>query len=248
MPPENDGKTPIVPAGTGKDMFGKTQPLYAPNTFGQGSAAPHANDGQTAQPNQQQAPPGATFADLAAKKGWASPDDMAKSYANLESSHTKKSMELSDLMDARLGNQSAPQSQSGTQQSEKSYTPDEALAIVDRLIDSRVAPLREQLAIRETFKTEEDMQYAPQVAELVKKNPTIPWDVALKAVKYDTAASKLQEVNAQNQSHEAAQKEKAQAASGGNRSQSASNVQAIMSDKSIPWKEKDRIMREHFGR
>lgn len=250
MSTENDGSTShvVIPAGTEKNLFGSTQAF---KTTEQVVAAPDTSKGgETTQANSGEgAQQGTTFAELAAKKGFKTADDLAKAYGELEVHATKKSMELSELATAKaegLKNSTGAGQGNGTS-TKTDYSPDEALAIVGRLIDERVAPIQEQLAIRETFKNQDDMQFAPAVAELVRKNPSIPWDVALKAVKYDTVATTAAEAKARKDAETNALREKAQAGSSNQRIAPQSNLGAMISDKNVPFKEVQKAMREQFS-
>lgn len=251
MATENDGSgsNVVIPAGTEKNLFGGTQAFNVE----QPAAAPDANKGgETTQANNNAtgSQTGTTFAELAAKKGFKSADDLAKSYAELEAHATKKSMELSELVTARTEGLRATEHANqgnGNSSGKADYTPDEALAIVGKLIDERVAPIREQLAIRETFKNQEDMQFAPAVAELVKKNPQIPWDVALKAVKFDTVAATAAQASARKVQETNELKDRAQAGSSNTRIAPEKNLAGMITDKNVPFKEVQKAMREAFS-
>lgn len=255
MPSDNNTTAPIVPAGTGKNLFGSTMafPNPAANT-GEQTTTPEANkEGETTQPVQSNAPQGITFAELAAKKGFKDPDALASAYANLETSHTKKSMELSDLVAVRSSagkdGTATPAAAAQAQQhlEREGYSPEEAVAIVRRMIQEEVAPVKETLAIRETFKNQDDMQYAPAVAELVRKNPTIPWDVALKAVKHDDLVAKVTTEAAQKTSRTETLRVQANAGSPDNRMSREINLDSIVKDKNVPFKEVQKMMKEHFS-
>lgn len=249
MPEENNGDAPIIPAGTQRNLYGSTM-AFAPT--GEQTPAPTAQtrEGETTPTAQTDAPKGTTFAELAAKKGFRDADALAAAYANLETSHTAKSMELSELVKVRQeGARATPQAQERAQQAleDKGYTPDEAITIVKKLIQEEVAPVKEQLAIRETFRNPDDMQHAPAVAELVRKNPTIPWDAALKLVKYDILAAKASEGEALKKSHTDNLRTQTQAGSPNNRMSREVNLDSIVRDKNIPFKEVQKMVREHFS-
>lgn len=237
---DNDNSAPIVPAGTEKNMFGNNM-AFQPKEQGEAVSPQTETETQTVQEGST----GVTFQELAAKKGFKTPDDLARSYANLEQSHTKKSMELSELAEIKL---SKPQAQEKVQQLEnQGYTQDEAINIVKKLIHDELAPFKEQIAIKETFKNEEDMSYAPQVAELVKRNPTIPWDVALKSVKYDAVVNKLTTEQANRKSQEQNLKERSQVASSGASPRQETNLGSLVNDRTVPFNEVRRIMKDKFS-
>lgn len=249
MSTENDGSgsNVVIPAGTEKNLFGSTQGFKTE----QPAAAPDASKGgETTQAKTDQGGTAVTFADLAAKKGFKTSDDLAKAYAELEVHATKKSMELSDLVTAKAeGVKTAADAHQGNGNSsgKSDYTPDEALALVRSLITSEVAPIRERLAIADTFKEPGDMQFAPAVAELVRNNPNIPWDVALKSVKFDAVAGKVTAFDAQKIKETNDLKDKAQAGSQNQRIAPDKNLAGMVADKNIPFKEVQKAMREAFS-
>lgn len=237
---DNDNNAPVIPAGTENNMYGDTMAFQPKET--EKAVSPQI---ETVTQPVNEASTGTTFQELAAKKGFKSEDDLARAYAELERSHTKKSMELSELAEIKL---SKPHVQEKVQQLEnEGYTQDEAINIVRKLIQDEVAPLREQLAIKETFKNEEDMVYAPQVAEVIRKNPSIPWDVALKSVKYDAVQNKLNTEQATRKSQEMNLKERAQATSTGTSPRQDSNLGTLVNDKTIPFREVQKMMKEKFS-
>ena len=185
-----------------------------------------------------------TFDELAAKKGFKSADDLAKSYMELEKSHTKQSMDYNDLLEAKQSASGMDRAVETVQNANPGMEQDEAVKIVQRMIDKSISPIKEQLAIKDTFKTDEDRKYVSQVAELVKKNPTIPWDVALDTVKYREGLR-----NTQNSVQDTAnvKQSASQPDSSSVGMKKGVNIEDVVRDKSIPFSEVQKIMKERFS-
>ena len=246
---DNIGQAPIIPQGTQATVYGT--PNFTPEQRGQANTVPTTDEvGKTAQANPDNAPEGSTFAELAAKKGFKSADDLAKSYAELESRQTKQSMELSELMKARQEGQvsqnQAQQIVSQVMDENPDMSQDEAVKIVQKMIDKAVSPIREELAIQKTFKNPEDMQYAAEVASLVRENPTIPWNVALDAIKFRKSGERLKEEGRKEAYSNIQQKQSGQSDSIQSGQKRQVDIAQIVSDKSIPFSEVQKIMRETF--
>lgn len=142
---------------------------------GQVQSPPLNNDGQNPSLSNtpaQNGQPGTTFAELAAKKGFKSPDDLAQSYDHLE---------------RKLGSQgSAPApspSPSGQQQPTTTSTPSGKSPIEQRL----EALEQEREILRLERKYADLPQFADQVLAKVRQSPGLPLEDAYKAVKYDAA-------------------------------------------------------------
>lgn len=247
---------PIIPAGTEPNLFGKKeafrpkeegQVVDVPTTDTKIEEKPQTNSTDASQTGVQES----TYEELAAKKGFSSPDDLAKAYANLEIDATKKSMTISELINVKFGNEPeatpAPTPVQAPVQQDN-YTQDDAVKIVQGLIDKSIKPLLEKQAVTETFKNPEDMQYAGDVAKIVKDNPNIPWDVALKSVKYDKGASALKEEGKQEAYNNIQNKQAVQANSvpvGTKEPMNAQRLQEIINDPNIPFQQVEKIMNEH---
>lgn len=113
------------------------------------------SDGATSQ--GEEAPKGTTFQELAAKKGWKSPDDMAKSYREIESHSTKVSQKASDLEKEFFNREpSAPSQQ---------MPDDAALQELDKFVNERVK--KEVQAIRSEW---QDREARRELREVMDKN------------------------------------------------------------------------------
>ena len=135
-----------------------------------------------------------TFNELAAKKGWKTPDDLAKAYANLEGHSTKTSQEKSELEKAFFN--AKPNEQTSV------ATDDVALQELDKFVNQRVtneiSKIRAEWQDRESRRELRDTidknpdfgKYAQDVKELKSKYPGMPFDEAYtvaKALKGDLA-------------------------------------------------------------
>lgn len=112
-------------------------------------------DGATSE--GQEAPTGTTFQELAAKKGWNSPDDLAKAYRELESHSTKISQKASDLEKEFFSKQESSPSQQPTE--------DAALQELDKFVNERVK--KEVQAIRSEW---QDREARRELREVMDKN------------------------------------------------------------------------------
>lgn len=247
---DNDKTAPVIPAGTEPNMYGSTMAFQAKDEGQAEVTSPNNPEGEAKPELPQPAtetPARSSFEELATKKGFKSPDDMANAYSNLEKDNTQKSMDLSDLQKAK---------EEGIPEATPVYdeiNQDEAVKIVQTMIDKQVSPIKEKLAIAETFKNKDDMVYAPQVAELVKKNPGIPWDVALDAVKARSIPQATQQATEKAQEETYATIQQKQAAQtdnvrvGSKETYDTSQLNDIIADKNIPFSEVQKIMKEKYS-
>jgi len=247
---ENTGDAPVIPAGTEKNLYGLNQ---FPQETGKAPNSVPTNEeaqGETAPANPENAPQGTTFEELAAKKGFKSADDLAKSYAELEKSHTKQSMDISELMKARQQEPSqAAQAQmvQKVQDDNPDMSQDEAIQIVEKLISKQVSPLKEELEILRTFKSEEEQRLAPQAAQIVKENPGISWKLALEIAQSRTSSERLKEQGTQEAYQSIQKKQAVQADSVQTGIKKEVNLEDLVNNKDIPFSEVQKIMKQRFN-
>lgn len=182
-------------------MDNTQDPVVAPQ---QGEAQPTVEQMPDVQPVEVPAEPSKSsdetnFESVAAKKGFKTPDDLAKAYANLESQNTKVSMKA-----AELEKQFFPDSPKTTEQRvEKAYSDDEQKALSElRSFISReaVEPLKQEFDLKlrtelakielsQVIKDNPDFaNYANEVKEFKSKYPDMPFREAYtfaKALKGD---------------------------------------------------------------
>lgn len=174
---------PIVPFGTEKPLSQipkDTLPRPSPQT-----QMPEPQVQQvTAETIHSNAVEGTiTFGELAVRKGFKSPDDMAKAYANLESQTKRVEATLSDAMQARIEAQRPFEEQKSI---EEVNSTEDALRIVDSRIDKRVNAVVDKIDYQmHILSHPDDQQYASDAIRIVKDNPGISWNVAFRAAKAD---------------------------------------------------------------
>ena len=241
-PLENSG-APVIPAGTNPTVYGTK--AFTQEQSGQ--AQPLPNSPSTVQAN---APEGTTFAELAAKKGFSSPDDMAKAYSNLESHNKKVEMTAADIIKQVYENQPAtsvgPIPPVTPQQAQGEA---EAIKIVQSIVDSKMKPLQEKVALQELFLNKKDApQYANGIATAVKENPGISWEAAYKLAKFDALQQQAVEQTQTKTQATATLKREVMAGNGSPaQSRGGPDVRSIIKDRSIPFKEVDRMVREYLS-
>lgn len=247
---DNPG-APVIPAGTQPTAFGGKSFNSNGTPFsgnaplqnqGQGTPSPAASFSQNATQSQD-APEGTTFADLAAKKGFASPDDLAKAYANLETHNKRVEMTAADIL-----KEISPVPAQAPVAPPQPVSPDDAaINIVKSIVQSETRPLQQQIELQNLFmKNPDAVQYAPGLAKAVKENPGISWEGAYKIAKFDSleqSAQKNQQVQRQQTDQLRTQ---TLVGSPSPTERGGPDVRSIIKDRSVPFKEVDRIVRDYL--
>ena len=244
---------PIIPAGTSKSGGGK--PAYDPlieimaRDNGQAGEAPEASQSvaKTQQTSETMVPTGTTFAELAAKKGFNSPDDLAKAYIEAEQQKTRVEMGLSELI--KLRNESQP-AESEVDQLNVESTDEDAVKVVEKVVRRFTRPLEDRLALQDLFfKNPDAKDFASVMAKVVKDNPGITWDAAYKVAKFDTLSKDEREKGRQEAYSNIQQKQVGTVESqrSATISKDTRNLEDIIRDRSIPFQEVQRIMKERFS-
>lgn len=168
-----------------------------------------------------------TFEELAVKKGFKSPDDLAKSYVNLESQTKRVEATLTDAIDARI--QTNPEEKIEPQAGNIDADQD-ALKIVDARITNKMRTMEDTMDYKlHLIQTPGDQQYAVEAIKVVKENPGIKWSTA-----FDAARARMNKTVTQNARQEGAneayakieQKQDAQVLEGSQNRPGAFNVQS----------------------
>ena len=253
MDNDNQG-APIIPAGTTKMGGGVTyDPLVASKEFGQAPQSPDSGKPQSApegtgqsSPDNAVGEPSTTFEELAAKKGFKSADDLAKAYANLESQNTRVEMGLSELI--KLRSEGQPQEESVIEP-ENIQSNEDALKVVERFIKKHTQPLEDKFELQNLFMSSPDAKnYAPAMAQIVKTRPNISWADAYKLAKFDSLEKNSREAGRREAYQNIERKESATAAPARpTAARDTRPVDELIKDKSIPFAEVQRIMRERFA-
>lgn len=257
---DNTGNAPVIPAGTEPNVFG-TNKFSQDN--GQANAVPTQGKKQviqTSQTNSQNASQDTaeaetTFEGLATKKGFKSVDDLAKSYTELETKLGKKeSIDQAELLQAKIQAQQDFEGKTQKQMTQQlqevnpDMPQDEAVKIVQGMIDKAISPLKEKLAIQDTFKNPEDMKFASDVAKIVRNNPNVPWDVALDAVKQRQMSKETIKAEGRNEAYQTIQqKQSGQSDIVQTGTKNQPNLEQIINDKNMPFSEIQKIMKERFS-
>lgn len=244
---------PVIPAGTTAVGGAAYDPLAAAAGAGQAARVPDSS--QAAGENQQQvtdAPPEGqgAFAELAAKKGWSSPDDMARSYSELEGRNTRVEMGLSEIIKLR---EQASQNQTPevTVNPSQVQSPDDAVKVVENIVRKVTRPLQDQIELQQLFLTHPDAkQYAEGIGRAIKENPGISWDSAYKIAKFDAGGQAVQQARQEGKQEAYQTIAQKQSANVGTAKPAAAKearpLDELIRDKSIPFREVQRIMRERF--
>ena len=108
---------------------------------------------------------------------YKSPDDLESAYRELQRHSTQVEMERAELR------RSAP---TPTDSSGQLLGDQEALGLLNRLIDDRVRPIKEKAELNDMFTRFPDFgNYATKVAGEIGKAPNLSWEQAYKIVKFD---------------------------------------------------------------
>ena len=250
-PMDNENQAPVIPSGT--EPIGNDGTITSRDTVGQA----HQNSPTQVQSesvgslNAQQ--PGevqassieTTFAELAAKKGWQSPEDMAKAYAHLESHNTKVEMSMAELANARETEEQELPQESSNESVGPVESHDEALRVVQNIVKQQTKPLQDQIALMNLFNKSPDAKnYATQMAKVVKDNPGVSWEVAYKAAKFDDVSK---QANVQGTQEAQDMQQLKQAAITGVAKptpRDTRSVESLVEDKSIPLSEIRKMILE----
>ena len=240
---------PIIPAGTESMHNAVYNPLPQVNR-GQAAVLPSTDkssfDERVAQQSSEtDAPRGTTFDDLAAKKGFKSADDLAAAYQNLESQNKRVEMSLSELVDSRL--QSPATDDVSPEELANAQSQEAALKIVEKVVRKFTRPLEDKLALQDLMaKNPDATQYASEMAKLVKNNPGIGWDVAYKAAKFDQLAVQARD-EGRTEAYRGIQKKQAFTVEAPKAVVKDSKpLLDLIKDRSVPFSEVSRIMKERF--
>lgn len=245
---DNEKQAPVIPAGTEPTVFGT--PTFTQEQSGQAEPSPVADQKaaqQEAQQDSGKAPQQeTTFAELAAKKGFKSPDDLAKAYANLESQNTRVEMGLSDLM--RLREQSQPgETEDLAAVDQEIQTQEQALKVVEKVVRRFTRPLEDKIALQELFfKHPDATQYAAEIGKAIKDNPGITWESAYKVAKFDALQNTARE-QGREEAYQTMEKKQLASVQPTRPAEQATNLRDLIVDKNIPWIEVQRIMKERFA-
>lgn len=252
---------PIIPQGTGKTLYGSGSfnadgtPFAGAGKIGQAPSMPTVGKSEGVEaPTVPQEPAGTTpsaWDELAAKKGFQSPDELARAYQELEGRHTQVSQGLSELIKARMEGEAPAQAVTPQvlQSHEDPTTTEEALKVVENLISKKVRPLQDRVELQDLFLARPDARdYAGEMAKIVKEHPGTPWELAYKAAKSDAVEAKARQAGRQEAQVVAQQKVAAQVGGTGSTTNAQQpSLNDIINDRSIPFLEVQRIVKERLS-
>lgn len=245
-PMDNTAKAPVIPAGTNTQggvaynslnasvHTNQGQAQVAPNTVNPvGQAPQQANQSPTLSEQRT------SFEELAAKKGFKSPDDLAKAYENLESHNKVVEMNMADILAAR--------SPEPVDTAQAVTTETDALKIVESVAKKAMRPLQDKVELQDLFLNFPDAkEYAGGIAKAVKENPGISWNSAYKLAKYDSLQSKAVEQGKQEAYQNIAQKQAVQAGTPRPTVKENADLKSVIRDRSIPFSEITRIVKQRL--
>ena len=242
---DNEPVAPVIPSGTEPTVFGTA------SFQGNGQAITSPDKGQSKPESVQaipssdtSAPQGTTFEELASKKGFKSADDLAAAYANLESQNKRVEMGFAELAKIREN----PTQLESIPDVSNVQTPEAAQRIVEGIVKKFTRPLEDKIALQDLFfKNPDAAQYAASMAKLVKDSPGMNWEHAYKVAKFDDVAKQATE-KAKQEVYQAIQQKQAVATDPARASAKDTRPLAeLIKDKSIPFVEIQRIMKERFS-
>lgn len=234
----NNG-APLIPMGTNTQGGVAYNPLVASIQQNQGQVpSVPASPSNASVPTN--APDGTTFAELQAKKGFKSAEDLAKAYIELESHNKKVEMTAADILKQVYPEKPATVPAPGDEQ---------AVQIVQAIVKNEVKPLQEKVALQELFMKNPDAKdFASGIAEQVKANPGITWESAYKLAKFDALERNAKDAGKQEAYQSIQQKQSVMAGTASPTPRgSGPDIRSIIKDRSVPFKEVDRMMREYLN-
>ena len=243
---ENGQNGPVIPSGTEENVYGQSSFTQNP---GQPEVPPEGKveSGGEPQLTHDNAQKRTTFDELAAKKGFKSADDLAEAYSNLESLNTRVEMGFSEL--AKLKNNPQPQEETVPPVGEVE-TPEQALRVVENVVKRFTKPLQDKLDLQDLFLRYPDAkEVASLMADIVKRNPAVDWDTAYFAAKSKSSITLSQKAKEEGKQLAYQEIYKKQAASVGTTkpTQSERSLAELVKDRTIPFREVQKIMRERFS-
>ena len=121
-----------------------------------------------------------TFDELVAKKGFKSPEDLAKAYKELESQNKRVEVTLADAIKARQ--------QPEVPLPAEADDTETALRIVDGRISKQVNAIKDAYDFKfHLIENPSDRVFAVDAIKYVRDNPGISWELAFKAAKADNS-------------------------------------------------------------
>lgn len=169
-----------------------------------------------------------TFEKLAKKKGFSSPEDLAKAYTELESKNTRVEMDFASLVKTR--------GETTEETSTKAASDDRVLR--------EVREVKERVEINELFgKYDDASSYAKSMADYIRSNPNASWEAAYRFVKYPDLAKHAKEEGRKEAYQNIEGKSKAKVESATKRKgKQGKDVNKLLSDPNVPLSEIEKML------
>lgn len=173
---------------------------------------------------------GTTFEELAQKKGWSSPDDLAKAYRELESQNKRVEMDRASLLKIR-------------QTEKRSDVVEEEPTLEESGVLREVREMKERLEIKELFDTHKDAgEYSKRMADFIKENPHATWESAYRFVKFEDLEKRARDEGRQEAYQNIEQKKKASGVSSGPKTKKGKTLDELVRDKDVPLSEIEKML------
>lgn len=165
---------------------------------------------------------------------YKSPEELEQAYQELQRHNTKVEMERAELRRSQTPIAPDPNSQLLGDQ--------EALGLLNRLIDERVRPIREKAELNDMFTRFKDFgDYATKVADEIRKAPNLSWEQAYKITKFDDRAREAREEGKKEAYAKIDEKTRATVAPQ-SKKQPSRPLSEIVTDRSISLKDIEKIL------
>lgn len=128
---------------------------------------------------------------------------------------------------------------------------EDAMKVIEQTVRKFTKPLEEQIALQNLFARFPDAtSFAAEMGKIVKESPGISWEHAYKIAKSDSAEKSAFERGRQEALKTGEQKQSLQQSSKGGSVQrdGGRSLQELIADRSIPFSEVQRIMKERFSK
>ena len=173
---------------------------------------------------------GTTFDELAQKKGFDSPDALAKAYQELEKQNKQVEMDRSSLLKART-----------------EVVKDNEVEAKDADLNSKtlreIREINEKMELRELFDKYKDApEYAKAMAEHVKAHPKASWESAYRFVRFDDLAKEAKREGKDEAYQNIQEKQKAQSTGAQPKKILKKNINSLLQDKSVPLADIEKLL------
>lgn len=161
-------------------------------------------------------------------------EELENAYRELQRHSTQVEMERAELRRNQVP--TAPD------QNQALLGDQEALSLLNRLIDDRVRPIKEKAELNDMFTKYKDFgDYAPKVADELRKAPNLSWEQAYKITKFDDRAREAREEGKKEAYAKIDEKTRAAVVPPSTK-QPSRPIGEIIADRSVPLKEIEKML------